>query len=352
MSRMWCALIVVAVCAGCRNTPPVMDPFLTQQTIPPPGTATPPTSAPPYYMAPAGSSVSSPLVSPPAGASMPVTPPPTQTPPPIPYSVPQGFSPAPAGYGAFIPNVSAPAGSQVQPAASTQSLAAASAGGHPMYGVPGGMSYSPAAPAAAQQPTPAQTAAPGLLPPGSTAGAVSIGGAAAAQPGVTPAGWQPAAGGTGVDAPVRSTGDFRPGNTSTLTMPASATSGGTLNQSMARPVVKDVTDLPLAQPTEYAAPLPSTAAMPSSSNYGYDSQYRWVKGKLEYSQTSRAWRLRYIPPDAANDNYGGSVILSDASKLGGLQNGEYVVAYGAIGPAAADNGSFAAMYHVTRVERQ
>jgi hypothetical protein len=46
------------------------------------------------------------------------------------------------------------------------------------------------------------------------------------------------------------------------------------------------------------------------------------------------------------------MILSDANKLGGFQNGDYVVAYGTLGPAGADKGSFAAMYNVTRVERQ
>lgn len=84
------------------------------------------------------------------------------------------------------------------------------------------------------------------------------------------------------------------------------------------------------------------------TNYGYDSQYHWLKGKLEYSQSTNTWRLRYIPPDGATDNYGGSVVLSDASKLNGLHPGDLVYAQGTPGAASGSQGSFAPLYNLCK----
>ncbi len=392
MIRIACALIVVAMCAGCRSSAPVYDPFLGRTTVEPPGTAAVAPGAPPYYTAPPSSAVGPPIVSPPppgtaAPVSAPPTSPPPTTPPPIPYSVPQGFSPAPAGYGGFgsvTPNVSAPSNSLAQ--------GTAAPGTRPVYGPPGGMSYPQLA--GAGQPTPAQPAAPGLLKPESTNGATDIRNAAAATArSATPAGWQAASNDrsasassssdlstpppssapgnpirivepsqsitpvSATTAPVRSANDFRPGGTSSLAMPSSTASGGTLNQSLQRAPVTEFGDLPPVRTASFnSAPVVGAAAASpaasSTANYGYDSQYRWVKGKLEYSQSARTWRLRYIPPDAANDNYGGSMILSDANKLAGFQHGDYVVAYGSLGQTGADKGSFAALYNVERIQKQ
>lgn len=101
-------------------------------------------------------------------------------------------------------------------------------------------------------------------------------------------------------------------------------------------------------PASYAAAAPRGGA----GNFGYDAQYRWVKGKLEYSESSRTWRLRYIPPEDASDNYGGSVVLSDANQLTGFRPGEFVVAQGAIVASGEQQGSFAATYRVDRIQRQ
>jgi hypothetical protein len=388
MSRLWCAIIVVAVCAGCRNSPPMTDPFLGRTTVEPPGTASVAPVAPPYYSSPSAPPVSPPIITQPAGAPIPATPPPT-TQPPIPYSVPQGFRPV----SSVTPNVSSPATS---PAVA----AAAPSPNRPVYGPPGGGMSHPqvAAVAPAQQPTPAQPAAPGLLRPESTVGAMDIRSAAAASNPVsaTPAGWQPAdnsrtAGSTTsavasspasasqppgsairiveptrtatASSPVtpvaatRSAGEFRPAGTSSLTMPANGATTDTLNQSLPRWPAQDLSQLPPVRNASFngapvSASAPASPATSSSSNYGYDAQYRWVKGKLEYSQSARNWRLRYIPPDAANDNYGGSVVLTDANKLAGLVPGDFVVAYGTLGPPSADQGSFAALYNVERIQKQ
>jgi hypothetical protein len=96
---------------------------------------------------------------------------------------------------------------------------------------------------------------------------------------------------------------------------------------------------------------PTTADQPAAG-FGYDPQYRWLKGKLEYSQATQTWRLRYIPPDGATDNFGGSVILSDASRLGGLKAGDLVYAEGTPGAAGATTGSFAPIYTLQRIAKQ
>lgn len=399
MTRLWCALIVIAVCAGCRNSPPVMDPFLGQQSIPPPGTAVlaPNASvAPPYYGSTPGSTVGAPIVTPPAGAPMtsaPMSAPPSTLPPPttVPattapyqYNMPPGYRPSPTGFSGVTPNVSTPGGSMVQTAAGSQPLVAvAPAGNRPNYPAPGGMAYPQvAAVQAGPQPTLAQPNVPGLLAPASTAGARDIRAAAGVPTAAAAVGWQAAdnnrsasadsAAGDAASAsispnssgairiveptrsvppasaaaaPARAPTEFRPGNTSTVSMPANAP-------------VRDFADLPPVQTASFnSAPLAASAAVAganaASSNYGHEAQYRWVKGKLEYSQSTRTWRLRYIPPDAANDNYGGSVILADASnRLSGFQQGDFVVAYGTIGQAGADAGSFAAMYSVTQIQKQ
>lgn len=96
--------------------------------------------------------------------------------------------------------------------------------------------------------------------------------------------------------------------------------------------------------------------------YGHDPQYRWLKGKLEYSQSSGRWKLRYIPVDGTTDDYGGSVELPDANRLGGLQPGDLVTVEGRVtGNAATSShangksvgtGSFAPSYAIDRIAKQ
>ena len=98
---------------------------------------------------------------------------------------------------------------------------------------------------------------------------------------------------------------------------------------------------------------PSTSTSDSGSGYAYDSQYQSLKGKLEYSQSTHEWRLRYIPPDGnSTDNYGGSVILADAGKLKGLQAGDFVAVQGSAGTPGGTPGSFAPLYNVDRIQKQ
>jgi hypothetical protein len=92
-----------------------------------------------------------------------------------------------------------------------------------------------------------------------------------------------------------------------------------------------------------------------TGSYGYQGDYSWLKGKLEYSATSKRWKLRYIARDVSAhrmDDFGGSVVLPDSAQLQGFSPGEFVRVEGQItgrDPAAKD---FAPTYHVARIARQ
>jgi hypothetical protein len=95
----------------------------------------------------------------------------------------------------------------------------------------------------------------------------------------------------------------------------------------------------------------ASAGFTAPSDYGYDPDYRWVRGKLEYSQIDRKWKLRYIPIDGETDAFGGSVVLSDAAKLEGCQRGDFLLVRGKPADEEAPKG-FAPVYEVAEVERQ
>ena len=88
----------------------------------------------------------------------------------------------------------------------------------------------------------------------------------------------------------------------------------------------------------------------SQGGYGHDPDYSRLRGKLEYSQIDRRWKLRYIPVDGTTDRFGGSVVLSDPKVLTGCERGDFVEVQGRLGPKGADDG-YAPTYEVTRIKR-
>lgn len=88
----------------------------------------------------------------------------------------------------------------------------------------------------------------------------------------------------------------------------------------------------------------------SDSVFGYDPQYRWLKGRLEYSEIERRWKLRYIPIDGATDDNGGSVVLREDIDMGDLRPGDYVTLYGEIGEREEDSKGYAPVYYAERIE--
>jgi hypothetical protein len=92
------------------------------------------------------------------------------------------------------------------------------------------------------------------------------------------------------------------------------------------------------------------AQFTSQANYAYDPEYRWVRGRLEYSQIDRQWKLRYIPIDAETDDFGGSVILPDPDALSGCERGDFLEIHGQLGKRDAEEG-YAPVYQVAEVKR-
>lgn len=86
------------------------------------------------------------------------------------------------------------------------------------------------------------------------------------------------------------------------------------------------------------------------AGYGYDLDYAWVRGKLEYSEIDRCWKLRYIPVDGETDRYGGSMALPDASVLTGCERGDFVEIHGRVGHQDLKKG-YAPTYEVAEVKR-
>jgi hypothetical protein len=122
--------------------------------------------------------------------------------------------------------------------------------------------------------------------------------------------------------------------------------------------VPEITDLPPANIAVAAGPKSSAAdqtpvnlpAERSGATYGYDPDYKTLRGKLEYSVATRRWKLIYLPPDGPIDEYGGNVVLPDAAQLDGFEAGDFVTVQGAFSPPTSGNG--AAMFAVLRIKRQ
>ena len=87
------------------------------------------------------------------------------------------------------------------------------------------------------------------------------------------------------------------------------------------------------------------------ARYAHDPEYGWLKGKLEYSQIDRCWKLRYIPIDGTTDQFGGSVVLSDTSLLGGYERGDFVEVHGTLGRTASDHQGYAPNFEIRQIER-
>lgn len=93
------------------------------------------------------------------------------------------------------------------------------------------------------------------------------------------------------------------------------------------------------------------AASARDQPYGYDPDYTWLRGKLEYSQRDRRWKLRYIPVDGSTDRYGGSVVLTNPQQLDGFEPGEFVEIEGTLA-GSVGREPFAPGYRVERVVAQ
>jgi hypothetical protein len=320
MKRIVRELLALALCAGCRSSQPVSDPFLGPTTVPPPGTAVPPPGQP-YYGTPAGAptAVPTPAALPPGTPVLPRG------------GVPMNFAPAPAGgMSSFTPNVSPPmAGS---PATQTPTLAAApksinaatlppgSSAVRPLYGPPGGTGY-PAYPQAGaavpypQQygpqyrvPTPAQPIAgqPGMVPAaGSHAPAMSGAPAmasAATSSGVTPATHWTAAGQSSAAK-----------NQDAAASGTNIASAGASPQSQIRIVEPAAGSTPpgLFQPSGPVSAVPPNGAAPSNSNVSSAT----MKQSLSPTGTNPATTNAFSASGAKSGATGATTRIPEMSEL-------------------------------------
>jgi hypothetical protein len=309
MKRPLACLIAATLCLGCQAPPGAIDPFIGRQTVPPPGTGTP-SSVPPgdeYYNG-----------APKASAN-------DASPSGTPYSPPGGFR---------SPNNAATKPEAIQPRAAVSGSSGNSGG------------------------SPVRPASPTDTPPGTTASR-----------GTTGSGF--------VNTnPTRGLPQAKTASTRSSTSPA--TSGP--RPATSQPI-KDIKELPDAKspasrdssgfrkPTgtirasyeeevqEIRDSAKSSSRTPrrepiAPGKYEADRNYRWLKGKLEYTRSDDRWKLRYIPIDGDTDNFGGSVVLLGSRLLEGYKPGEYVTVHGTLGETDSRGTGFAPSYTVDRVTRQ
>jgi hypothetical protein len=95
----------------------------------------------------------------------------------------------------------------------------------------------------------------------------------------------------------------------------------------------------------------ATDSFSPRNDYGHGPEYTWLKGRLEYSQIDRQWKVRYIPIDGETDDFGGSVILSDASLLSGYERGDFVEIRGALVDRDSKDNSYAPEYRISQIKK-
>jgi len=93
------------------------------------------------------------------------------------------------------------------------------------------------------------------------------------------------------------------------------------------------------------------AAGGAKSDYAHSPDYSMLRGKLEYSQSLRQWKLRYIPIDGRTDDFGGSVVLDDSPALAAFKPGEFVALRGLLSGGGAKASGYAPRYLITAIER-
>ncbi len=127
-------------------------------------------------------------------------------------------------------------------------------------------------------------------------------------------------------------------------------------------IINPYVNAPAATPAAYTAPvattpappaafreLPSSASSDNAPKYAHGDGYEWLHGKLEYLQSSKQWKLRYIPIDGRTDGYGGSVLLPASPALDSFKPGEFARVEGIVGPRDPLSRGFSPVYQVQQI---
>jgi hypothetical protein len=110
-------------------------------------------------------------------------------------------------------------------------------------------------------------------------------------------------------------------------------------------------DSPNARQSTTSAVVAGKGPADRGATYGYDANYAWLQGQLEYSDATKQWKLRYVPVSGPTDKYGGSVVLAPSPALAGLRAGDFVSVKGKVASATPTQGSFAPLYQVSAADR-
>jgi len=87
----------------------------------------------------------------------------------------------------------------------------------------------------------------------------------------------------------------------------------------------------------------------ASNRYGFDPQFAWLRGALQYSSQRGLWSLQYAPGQGSADQFGGSLTIANPQVLGDLQPGDYVQLSGRVDQPLP---SGTPVYSVSVVRRQ
>ncbi len=149
--------------------------------------------------------------------------------------------------------------------------------------------------------------------------------------------------------------------TGTPTLPASSKEASSREPGQFTPAkgAVKITDLPQAdqwtgigKTASSGTTVVSMTSPATTGSYGYDKDYSWLKGKLEYARSADRWKLRYVPIDAKTDDHGGSVVLPSDAKLSGFQHGDFVRIDGKLGARDEAADGFAPQYDIASIKKQ
>jgi hypothetical protein len=113
-----------------------------------------------------------------------------------------------------------------------------------------------------------------------------------------------------------------------------------------------VVRIPSQGNSQFRPPESSSAgSVVPRARFGFDPEYAWLRGRLEYSEIDHRWKLRYIPIDGTTDEYGGSVVLEETSRLAGCERGDFVEVHGQIARDGEDDRGYAPNFKISRIER-
>jgi hypothetical protein len=84
--------------------------------------------------------------------------------------------------------------------------------------------------------------------------------------------------------------------------------------------------------------------------YGYDTNYQWLRGQLDYSPQHPGWRVTYVPAYGTPDRLGGSVAIANPQALSGLTRGDQVEVRGRLSQQWS-RGQLTTVYQVTEARR-